>query len=158
MCCSEVCCLRSYVHVVCFSLQVARTKNVIGDPSYFMDKVKKVGQVNLRLKWDLVSPQREQLYFVIQCIYLCVVNLFISKPCFFEGVGGIPLTPKNSACSLTTLHLALYPYPQTNSVSPTPSQLKNLLYNSCTYFTVSQCRRHALLFFLLCRLSVAFAS
>ena len=26
-------------------MQVARTKCVIGDPSYFMDKVKKVGQV-----------------------------------------------------------------------------------------------------------------
>ena len=27
------------------AMQVARTKCVIGDPSYFMDKVKKVGQV-----------------------------------------------------------------------------------------------------------------
>ena len=30
-------------------MQVAHTKCVIGDPSYFMDKVKKVGQVRLLL-------------------------------------------------------------------------------------------------------------
>ena len=45
MCESSLCDVNDTIVTVFASIQVARTKCVIGDPSYFMDKVKKVGQV-----------------------------------------------------------------------------------------------------------------
>ena len=87
MCCSEVCCLSSYVPVVCFSLQVARTKNVIGDPSYFMDKVKKVGQVNLRLKLGPGVPSNRAIVFC-NTVYILVCREPVHIKTMFFGGGG----------------------------------------------------------------------
>ena len=53
-----------------FGFQIARTKCVIGDPSYFPDKVKKVGQVSSSTYTSTVVS------IEVQHVVIAMINLY----------------------------------------------------------------------------------